>query len=123
MWTVPNPTNGVRKVLLKGKYILSGLASNLNRDEVIFEWDTFKIVEMDVLGNEPFHLGTGRKAGAVQTFRFQGVKEVFHRRAVVWASGASHRRRNVACLCQVEVCLKSVLRRWGYHTKSAVTPS
>lgn len=83
MWTVPHPTNGVRKVLLKGKYILSDLASNLNRDEVIFERDTFKIVEMDVLGNESFHLGAGKKAGSVQTFRFQGIKEAFHRRAVV----------------------------------------
>ena len=122
MWTVPHPTAGVRKVLLKGKTILSSFASNLNRSEVIFERDTFKIVEMDVLSNEPFYLGAGRKAGAVQTFRFQGVKEVFHRRAVVWASGIGHRRRNVVCLCQVEVCLESILRRCGYHTKSAVTP-
>ena len=50
-----------------------------------------------------------REASAVQAFRFQDAKEIFHCRVVVGASGAGHRRRNVICLSQVDVCFGGVL--------------
>ena len=91
-WTDPHPTDRERKVLLKNKTILSGLAPNFKRGKAVFERNTLKIVEMDVLGNELFHLGARGEAGAVQTFRFQCTEEVFHRRVIVGTSGAGHRR-------------------------------
>ena len=98
-----------RKTLLKNKTILSGHAPKFKRGKTVFERDTLKIVEMDVLGNELFHVGTRGEAGAVQAFRFQGAKEIFHCRVVVGASEAGYRRRNVVCLSQVEVCFGSIL--------------
>ena len=79
-WTVPRPTDGKRKALLKNKTILSGLASNFKRGKAVFERNALKIVEMDVLGHKLFHLSAGGEACAVQTFRFQGAEEIFHRR-------------------------------------------
>ena len=38
--------------------------------------DTLKIVELDVLGNRLFHLSAGRKADAVQAFRFQDTNVI-----------------------------------------------
>lgn len=46
----------------------------------------------------------------VQTFRFQGAEEVFHRGIVVGAAGAGHGRGHIIFLNQVEVCLGRVLR-------------
>ncbi len=109
-WTDPHPTDRERKVLLKNKTILSGLAPNFKRGKAVYERNTLKNIEMDVLGDKLFHLGARGKAGAVQAFRFQGAKEIFHRRIVVRTSGAGHGRRNVVCLRQVEVCFGCVLR-------------
>ena len=91
-WTDPHPTDRERKVLLKNKTILSGLAPNFKRGKAVYERNTLKNIEMDVLGDKLFHLGARGKAGAVQAFRFQGAKEIFHRRIVVRTSGAGHRR-------------------------------
>lgn len=90
-WTIPHPWTGLfpkeqtekEKALLKNKTILSGLAPNFKRGKAVFERNTLKIVEMDVLGNELFHLDARGEAGAVQTFRFQCTEEVFYRRVVV----------------------------------------
>ena len=60
-WTVPRPTDEERKALLKNKYSLRGLAPNFKRGKAVFERNTLKIVEMDVLGNELFHLGAKEK--------------------------------------------------------------
>ena len=65
---------------------------------------------MDILGNKLFNLGARGEVGAVQTFRFQSTEEIFHRRIVVRTSVAGYRRRNVVCLCQVEVCFGGILR-------------
>ena len=69
-----------RKTLLKNKTILSGHAPKFKRGKTVFERDTLKIAEMDVLGHKLFHLSAGGEACAVQTFRFQGAEEIFHRR-------------------------------------------
>ena len=83
----PKEQTEKEKALLKNKTILSGLAPNFKRGKAIFERNTLKIVEMDVLGNELFHLGARGKAGAVQTFRFQCTEEIFHRRVIVQQHG------------------------------------
>ena len=77
-WTDPHPTDRERKVLLKNKTVLSGLALNFKRGKAVYERNTLKIVEMDVLGNELFHLGARGEAGAVQAFRFQRLMKDFH---------------------------------------------
>ena len=106
----PKEQTEKEKALLKNKTILSALAPNFKRGKAVFERNTLKIVEMDVLCNELFHLGARGEAGSVQSFRFQGAEEIFHRCVVIGASTAGHRRQNVVCLCQVEVCFGGVLR-------------
>ena len=86
----PKEQTEKEKALLKNKTILSGLAPNFKRGKAVFERNMLKIVEMDVLGDKLFHLGARGEAGAVQAFRFQGAKEIFHRRIVVRTSGAGH---------------------------------
>ena len=103
-------TDGKKKRPVEEQPHFSGLAPKFKRGKAVFERDTLKIVEMDVLCNELFRLGARGEAGAVQAFRLQGAEEIFHRRVVVRASRAGHRRRNVVCLCQVEVCFGGVLR-------------
>ena len=88
----PKEQTEKEKALLKNKTILSGLAPNFKRGKAVFERNTLKIVEMDVLGHKLFHLSAGRKAGAVQAFRFQDAEEIFHRRVIVRTSGTGHRR-------------------------------
>ena len=89
-WTDPHPTDRERKALLKNKTVLSGLAPNFKRGKAVYERNTLKNIEMDVLGDKLFHLGARGEAGAVQAFRFQGAKEFFHRRIVVGTSGPGH---------------------------------
>ena len=57
----PKEQTEKEKALLKNKTILSGLAPNFKRGKAVFERDTLKIVEMNVLGNELFHLGAPEK--------------------------------------------------------------
>ena len=61
----PKEQTEKEKALLKNNPILNGLASNFKRGKAVFERNTLKIVEMDVLGNELFHLGARGEAGAV----------------------------------------------------------
>ena len=76
------PDNGLEKkkaLLAESVYLMRSYLES-NRGKTVFEWDTFKIVEIDVLSNEMQRLGTRGEVGAIQAFRFQATKEAFHYR-------------------------------------------
>ena len=69
-WTVPVTVDKEKKSPVVDKDSLRGLAPDFNRGEAVFERNTFKIVEINVFGNELLNFGTRREVSAVEMLRF-----------------------------------------------------
>ena len=55
-WTVPETTDKEKKNPVVDKDSLCGLAPDFNRCEAVFERNSLKVVEIDILGDELFDL-------------------------------------------------------------------
>lgn len=60
----------------------------------MFERNTLKIVELDILSDEFLDFGSRGKVSAVQVVVFQGTKEIFCYCIFVTVSEFGHRGRN-----------------------------
>ena len=55
-WTVPQTVDKEKKTPVVDKDSLRGLAPDFNRSEAVFEGNSLKIIEIDILRNELFDL-------------------------------------------------------------------
>ena len=101
-WTVPETVDKEKKNPVVDKSSLRGLAPEFNRGEDVFEGNTLKIVEIDILRNAQIDFVACRKARLVQAFCLQGSEEIFHRRIFINTAGSGPGWRNVVLFVKSE---------------------
>ena len=77
---------------------LHGLTPDFGGSKAIFQVNTLKIVELDILGDNLFDFSSAGKVHTVQTFGFESTEEILHGSVVIGASRAGHRGLKVVFL-------------------------
>lgn len=87
-----------KRNLSQNREELGGFAPDFKGSEAVFQINTLKILELDILSNSLFNICSGMKLLTIQAFCSESSEKVFHSRVVIRAAMAGHRRFKVIFL-------------------------